>query len=183
MPGTESIERETRRVRIDWRKASLRTLIVIAASLAGTVPLGAQNYVHDSEPKLLSYDELVQLSLDQEPSPELAEKLRLITTTPFINNQAYFDGARPRPLEVAGLGPSLRVAFWNIERGLGLDYIQLFLRDKDAFMAKVEEERNKAQKSGKRIREVELQKIPQEIETLKAADVWILIVDEGCSGD
>jgi endonuclease/exonuclease/phosphatase family metal-dependent hydrolase len=174
MPGTDSIERETRRVRIDWRKASLRTLIVIAASLAGTVPLGAQNYVHDSEPKLLSYDELVQLSLDQEPSPELAEKLRVITTTPFINNRAYFDGARPRPLEVAGLGPSLRVAFWNIERGLGLDYIQLFLRDKDAFMAKVKEERNKAQKSGKRIREVELQKIPQEIETLKAADVWIL---------
>jgi endonuclease/exonuclease/phosphatase family metal-dependent hydrolase len=66
------------------------------------------------------------------------------------------------------------VAFWNIERGLELDDIQLLLRDKDAFMAKVEAERNKAKKNGKRIREVELEKIPEEIETLKAADVWIL---------
>jgi endonuclease/exonuclease/phosphatase family metal-dependent hydrolase len=161
-------------VRIDWRKAGVRILIVMAVSQARTVPLGAQNYVHDSEPKLFSYDELVQLSLDQKLSPGLAEKLRVITTTPFINNEAWFDGARPRPLEISGLGPSLRVAFWNIERGLQLDYIQLFLRDQDAFTAKVGEERDKAKKSGKRIRDVELQKISQEIETLRAADVWIL---------
>jgi hypothetical protein len=147
-------------------------LIVIAGSLAGAVLLRAQNYVRDSEPKLFSYDELVQLNSNRELSPELAEKLRVITTTPFINNEAYLAGARPRPLEVAGLGPSLRIAFWNIERGLELNYIQLLLRDKDAFIAKVVEERNKANKSGKRIRDVELEKIPQEIETLKAADVW-----------
>jgi endonuclease/exonuclease/phosphatase family metal-dependent hydrolase len=148
--------------------------MVMAVSSGGAVLLRAQNYARDSEPRLLSYDELVQLSLPQQLSPELAEKLRVITTTPFVNNEAYFDGARPRPLEVAGLGPSLRVAFWNIERGLELDYIQLFLRDKSAFMAKVEDERSKAKQSGKRIRDVELEKIPKEIESLKAADVWIL---------
>src|SRR6185437_12583115 len=161
-------------MRITRRKASVCVLIVTAVSLTQAVPLRAQNYVKDSEPKLFSYDELVQLSLAQPLSPELAEKLRVITTTPFINNSAYFDGARPRTLKEAGLGPSLRVAFWNIERGLELDDIQLLLRDKDAFMAKVEKERNKAKESGKRIREVELEKIPGEIETLKAADVWIL---------
>ena len=91
--------------------------------------------------KFLSYDELVQLSLDQEMSPELTEKLRVITTTPFINNEAYLSGVRAKPLEVPGLGPSLRVALWNIERGLELDYIELFLTNKDAFMAKIEEER------------------------------------------
>ena len=161
-------------MKIDWRKAGVHIVFVLAVSPAGPVFLRAQGYVHDSEPKLFSYDELVQLSLAQPLSPELAEKLRIITTTPFINNEAYFDGARPRVLEVAGLGPSLRVAFWNIERGLELDDIQLLLRDKDAFMAKVEEERNKAKESGKRIREVELENIPREIETLEAADVWIL---------
>jgi len=161
-------------MKIDWRNAGVYIVIVLAVSPAGPVFLKAQDYVHDSEPKLLSYDELVQLSLDQPLTPELAEKLRVITTTPFINNSAYFDGARPRALKEAGLGPSLRVAFWNIERGLELDDIQLLLRDKDAFMAKVEKERNKAKESGKRIREVELEKIPGEIETLKAADVWIL---------
>ena len=99
--------------------------------------------MQDSEPKLLSYDELVQLSLDQEISPELAEKRRLITTTSFINNEAYLNGGKPRPLEIPQLGPSLRVALWNIERGLELDYIELFLGNKEVFMAKVEEERKR----------------------------------------
>lgn len=130
--------------------------------------------MRDSEPKLLSYDELVQLSQNQELSPELAEQLHTLATTPFINNEAYFRGAKPRPLEVERIGPSLRVAFWNIERGLELDDIQLFLTDKDRFMAKVEEERKHAKEAGKRIRNVDLEKIPQDIEILKAADVWIL---------
>ena len=152
----------------------VRLLIALAAAWFVVSASRAQEYVRDAEPKLFSYDELVQLSLDQELSPELTEKLQLITTTPFINNEAYLNGARPRPLEVPQLGPSLRVAFWNIERGLELDYIELFLRDKDAFMAKVEEERNHAKENKKRVRAVELEKIPEEIEILKSADVWIL---------
>jgi endonuclease/exonuclease/phosphatase family metal-dependent hydrolase len=146
--------------------------ITLGSIAAAAVP--AQDYVRDSEPKLLSYDELVQLSLDQEMSPELAEKLRVITTTPFVDNEAYWSGARPRPLDVPRLGPSLRVAFWNIERGLELDYIELFLKDRDAFMAKVEVERKEAKEHKKRVRPVEIGKIPEEIETLKSADVWIL---------
>jgi endonuclease/exonuclease/phosphatase family metal-dependent hydrolase len=161
-------------MRIGGRNASACILTVTAISLGGTMLLGAQKYVRDSEPKLLSYDELVELSLDQKLSPELAEKLRVINTTPFVNNEAYFKGAKPRPLDVPELGPSLRVAFWNIERGLELDDIQLFLKDKNAFMAKVKGERNKAEKSGKRVRDVELEKLPQEIDILKAADVWVL---------
>ena len=148
-------------------------LVQMALLLAATV-LQAQEYVRDSEPQLFSYDELVQLSLDKPMSPELAEKLRVITSTPFVNNEAYLNGARPQPLEVPKLGTSLRVAFWNIERGLELDDIQLFLTDKNAFMAKVEKERNEAKEAGKKIRAVDLEKIPEEIETLKAADVWVL---------
>ena len=134
----------------------------------------AQDYVRDSEPKLLSYEELVQLSVNQELPRELSERLHVLTTTPFINNEAYYHGAKPRPLEVERIGPSLRVAFWNIERGLELDYIELFLKDKDRFMARVAEERKHAKQAGKRVRNVDLEKIPQDIETLKAADVWIL---------
>jgi endonuclease/exonuclease/phosphatase family metal-dependent hydrolase len=152
----------------------VRLLIVITVAWIGASASSAQEYVRDSGPKLFSYDELVQLSLDQEMSPELAEKLRQITTTPFVNNEAYLGGAKPRPLEIPQLGPSLRVAFWNIERGLELDYIELFLSNKDAFMAKVEEERKEAKENKKRVRGVELEKIPEEIETLKSADVWIL---------
>ena len=154
--------------------AVLYVFIAIAVGWLSASALPSDDYVRDSEPKLFSYDELIQLSLDQEMSPELTEKLRLVTTTPFINNEAYLNGARPQPLDVPKLGPSLRVAFWNIERGLELDYIELFLSDKDAFMAKVEEERKAAKANKKRVRTVDLEKIPEEIETLKSADVWIL---------
>ena len=149
-------------------------LIAIALISIVTSALSAQEYVRDSAPKLFSYDELLELSKDQAMSPELAEKLRLVTTTPFINNEAYLGGTRAKPLAVAILGPSLRVAFWNIERGLELDYIELFLTNKDAFMAKVEEERKEAKENKKRVRTVDLEKIPEEIEILKSADVWIL---------
>jgi endonuclease/exonuclease/phosphatase family metal-dependent hydrolase len=134
----------------------------------------ALSYVRDSEPKLFSYDELVQLSQDQPMSPELAEKLHIVTTTPFVNNEAFYAGSKPRPLDVKGLGPTLRVAYWNIERGFKLDDIQLFLTDKDRFMAKVEAERKKAKESGHKVRAVALGQIPREIEILQAADVWIL---------
>ena len=166
--------RSGRGIDIDMRLRKIFLLLTLIALLTAATSMRAQEYVRESGPQLFSYDELVQLSSDQEMNPQLAEKLRLITTTPFIDNEAYLSGERPKPLEVAKLGPSLRVAFWNIERGLELDYIQLFLTDKSAFMAKVEEERAKAKQGGKRVRAVDLEKIPEEIETLKAADVWIL---------
>lgn len=152
----------------------LKILVAAALCLAGPLALRAQDYTRDSEPKLFSYDELVQLGSNQKLSPELTKKLKVLTTTPFINNEAYFAGAKPRVLEIAGLGPSLRVAFWNIERGLELDYILLFIKDKKAFIAKVQQQRTEAKASGKKVRDVELDKVSQQIETLKAADVWIL---------
>jgi hypothetical protein len=155
-------------MRLTKRKASLYLRMLIAVSLTAGFVLQAQDqgYVRDSSPQLFSYDELVQLG-QKNLTPQLAEKLKVVTTTPFINNEAYYSGARPAALDVPGLGPALRVAFWNIERGLELDYIQLFLTDKDAFMAKVEAERKKAKESSKRVRNVDMEKIPQEIEILR----------------
>jgi endonuclease/exonuclease/phosphatase family metal-dependent hydrolase len=149
-------------------------LFLLVTILACTPFLRGQDYVRHSEPPLLSYDELVQLNHDQSLTADLADKLRVVTTTPFINNEAYYAGSRPRPLDVKGLGPTLRVAFWNIERGLDLEDIQLFLTDKDRFMAKVEAERKQAKEGKHTVRAVALEKIPQEIEALQAADVWIL---------
>lgn len=152
----------------------IRLLLGALSTLAGAASLPAQEYTRDSRPELFSYDELVQLGASTQTSPELAAKLHALTTTPFVNNEAYLSGSRPRPLEVKELGPTLRVAFWNIERGLELDYIQMFLTDRDHFMTVMAEQRKKAQESGKTIRKVDMEKIPEEIETLKAADVWIL---------
>jgi hypothetical protein len=90
-------------MRTAGRKASLCILIAMVGSLVGALLLRAQDYERDSEPKLFSYDELVQLSLDRQLSPELTEKLRVITTTPFINNEAWMvthsAGGSERPSE------------------------------------------------------------------------------------
>jgi endonuclease/exonuclease/phosphatase family metal-dependent hydrolase len=150
-------------------------VLVLAGTFVAAVSMKgqAQTYVKDTVPDLFTYDELLQLNRDP-ISATLAGKLKTVTTTPFVNNEAYLTGARPQPLTLPGLGPTLRVAFWNIERGLELDYIKLFLSDKDAFMDKVQQERQKANDKGTAIRKVDMDKIPEEIETLKAAEVWIL---------
>ena len=51
--------------------------IAVAGGLAGATTLRAQDYARDTEPKLFSYDELLRLNLDQELSPESAEKSAL----------------------------------------------------------------------------------------------------------
>jgi hypothetical protein len=57
--------------------------------------LAAQDYVRRSQPELFSYDELVQLGSGEEMGAELTEKLRTVTNTPFISNEAYFRGVKP----------------------------------------------------------------------------------------
>lgn len=157
--------------------SAILKLLGLLAGLTVTLQpalLEAQEYTKESGPELFTYEELVQLGSPDPMSPQLSEKLRVITTTPFINNEAYYGGAKPRPLDVPGLGPSLRVAFWNIERGLELDDILLFLKDKDAFVTEMTAERKKAKEEGKTVRKVDMEKIPHEVELLKAADIWIL---------
>jgi endonuclease/exonuclease/phosphatase family metal-dependent hydrolase len=161
-------------MRVGRMRTPFCPLTGVCLVLFAVTPLIAQEYTRDSRPELFTYDELVELGAKPEIKPELAEKLRVITTTPFVNNEAYLGGARPQPLQVQGIGPALRVAFWNIERGLELDDILLFLTDKDRSMAQMAAERQHAEESGHRVRKVNMESIPQEIETLKAADVWIL---------
>jgi hypothetical protein len=52
---------------------------VFPVLFAATSPL-EQDYTRDEKPALFSYDELVRLGSAQELSPELAEKLQMITT-------------------------------------------------------------------------------------------------------
>ncbi len=113
------------------------------AFLAGE--LAAEEYARYSAPEMFTYKELVALSEDKEFEPALAEKLKHITTIPFLSNEAYYRGARPRQLEIEGLGPSLRVVFWNIERGIRLDEIKLLFTNKEGFVEKAVESHQKAE--------------------------------------
>ena len=92
------------------------------------------DYVHFSKPDLLTFEELVDLEKNDPPSPALAEKLQQLVSTPFISNEAYFNGAKPKRPISPDLGPFLRVICWNIERGIHFDP-----RILDAFAARINE--------------------------------------------
>ena len=69
---------------------------------------------------MLTYQELVALGEQESVDPVLANKLNTLLTTPYINNEAYFAGTKPIRPDLKGLGPSLRLVEWNIERGVEL---------------------------------------------------------------
>jgi hypothetical protein len=124
-------------------------LLYMSTCLSSMNIFTAENHVRSSRPEFLFYDELVPLSLDKPLPPDLSAKLNAITNTPFINNEAYYGSARLRPLETTAPGPSLRVALWNIERGMQLDNLKVLIKDKDRFMAEGAREREKRIKKGK----------------------------------
>src|SRR5262245_65371627 len=77
-------------------------------------------------PPLLTYNELVELYENAEPAPPLANKLTRLLTTPFVNNSF---GLRP----AATRDGFVRVATWNIERGLEFDAVKAALTNDQRF--------------------------------------------------
>jgi len=145
---------------------SLISTFVICTSAFAQNDHGAE-YVRSSQPPLLSYQELVTLSEQEKIDPSLARKLDTLLTTPFVNNEAYFAGTRALRPALNGVGPSLRVVHWNIERGLELDDIKLLLTDKKGFLAKVHSE----VASGEDIKKPTDEEISAQIDVLQSADV------------
>lgn len=98
----------------------MRFLFVVTLALA---PLAvATDARGQTNPLLLSFDELAALSSTPNPQGVLADRVARLLTTPFVENAG--GSIRPhRPL-VNGLGPVLRVAYWNIERGRSFDAIR-----------------------------------------------------------
>jgi len=112
-------------------------LTLIWTSIASSQIAPQADYIRSSQPPLLNYQELVTLGVQETVDPALAAKLHTLLTTPFVNNEAYFNGVRPLRPDLKGMGPSLRLVEWNIERGIELDKIKLLLADKQAFISEV----------------------------------------------
>src|SRR5579871_1700862 len=81
-------------------------------------------------PDLLSFDALITLSKTAEPTGDLARRLDSLLNTPFLHEDP---SARPLRPNVPNLGPILRVAMWNIERGLNIDLIRSALSNPAQF--------------------------------------------------
>jgi endonuclease/exonuclease/phosphatase family metal-dependent hydrolase len=132
----------------------------------------AADYIHSSQPPLLNYQELVTLSQQETVDPALADKVHTLLVTPFVNNEAYFNGIKPLRPDLKDIGPSLRLVQWNIERGLELDEIKLAMTDKQAFLAKVHSQAaNDKEKDKEKVTNDE---IIGEIDALQSADVIVL---------
>ncbi|HEU4875867.1 MAG TPA: endonuclease/exonuclease/phosphatase family protein [Pyrinomonadaceae bacterium] len=103
-------------------KNARRLLLLITATFIFTTAQGQPG------PTLLTYNELVALYEQDPPSPELADKLTQLLTTPFVNNSAGKRAAR---------GDVLRVATWNIERGLEFDAVKAALTNDQRFFRRL----------------------------------------------
>ena len=118
--------------------------LALIASVAGRLaadPASKQEIIRYSAPEMFTYDELVEMS-HEELSEEMAARIETFMSTPFVSNEAYYNGVRPRGIEVQGLGKGLRLVAWNIERGIYLDDIKLLFTDKDEYLENVEEGRH-----------------------------------------
>ncbi len=55
--------------------------------------------------------------------PPLRDRLEELLKSPVMNNDAALSGVQPHHPTVRDIGQVLRVALWNIERGLEFDLI------------------------------------------------------------
>ena len=80
------------------------SLILILCSFASAQNGGGDPYTRTSQPAMLNYQELVALGEQETVDPALAAKLHTLLTTPFINNEAYFNGVKPLAARSQGDG-------------------------------------------------------------------------------
>jgi endonuclease/exonuclease/phosphatase family metal-dependent hydrolase len=150
--------------------------IVAAFSLLGfsAVHCGfaaQSDFVRFSKPELLTFDQLVDLEKNDPPSPALAEKLEHLGTTPFLSNEAYFNGAKPKRPSSPQLGPFLRAICWNIERGIQFDPIRIALSEPEKFDQVLAERKDP---KAKPLTPDQLKIVKQQLDILQPADLLIL---------
>jgi endonuclease/exonuclease/phosphatase family metal-dependent hydrolase len=148
--------------------ALVLTLIFCSGASAqdGTVA----DYTRTSQPAMLSYQELVALGEQETVDPALAAKLHTLLTTPFVNNEAYFNGVKPLRPDLKGMGPSLRLVEWNIERGIEFDKIKLAFTDTQGFISEVHSEAAGNTNAEKATDQV----LRAQLDVLQSADVLVL---------
>jgi endonuclease/exonuclease/phosphatase family metal-dependent hydrolase len=133
-------------------------------------PAGSVLYTRTSQPALMTYQELVTLGEQETINPALATKLHTLLTTPFVDNGAYFNGTKPLRPVIKGVGPSLRLVEWNIERGVEFDKIKLLLTNQNAFISAVHGEAG----SNTNAEKAKDQTLRAQMDILQSADVLVL---------
>jgi endonuclease/exonuclease/phosphatase family metal-dependent hydrolase len=159
---------------------SLWMALLVAAFAVSLVELGKTDepkLVRSSKPETLTFSELVQLSQQEKPEPSVAEKMEKLLHTPFVSNEAYLDGAKPKRPSSDALGPFIRSTFWNIERGIELDAIKVALTKPDQFDKVIADKKDP---EAKPLTAGELAAAKEQLNILQPTDLLILNeVDDG----
>jgi len=160
------------------RPWKLLFVFFLGCTWAGTLAhAGKEEYVHESKPELLNFDELIKLSQTEQPDSALATRMDQLLHTPFVNNEAYFAGVKPIRPSSESLGPFIRATMWNIERGVDLDGIRIALAEPENFEKVIAEKRDPESKP---LTAEELSVVKDQLEVLRPTDLLILNeVDDG----
>jgi endonuclease/exonuclease/phosphatase family metal-dependent hydrolase len=146
--------------------------ILLAAAVADE-----PKFIRLSKPQTLSFAELVELSQTEKPQESLAAKMDKLLHTPFVSNEAYLAGAKPIRPSSKALGPFIRAAFWNIERGIELDSIKIALTKPDQFDKIIADRKDP---EAKPLTGAEITLAKEQLAVLRRSDVLILNeVDDG----
>jgi hypothetical protein len=129
------------------------------------------DFVSFSKPDLLTFDELVELEKNETPSAALAGKLEHLLTTPFLSNEAYLNGAKPKRPSSQELGPFLRAVCWNIEGGIHFDPIRIALSEPEKFDQVLAEKKDP---KAKPLRPDQLKIVRRQLDILQPTDLLIL---------
>lgn len=116
---------------------------------------------------LFTYEELVELYERDSPSEQLQTKLQKLLITPFVNNEAFAGGARPLKPESLPLGRYLRIAQWNIERGIEYEAVESVFTDPARFLSLLDQAKYPPGS-------LKRKKVLEQAESLRQADVIVL---------
>ena len=89
--------------------------------------------VTKSSPELLTFDELSSLLKQHGEHTQAAKKASALFTSPFIDNTHFKKHGMPKPRSYEGLGPSLRVSTWNIEKSIQISNVAKVLSSEKTF--------------------------------------------------
>lgn len=108
--------------------------IVLAVSVSAAVAGAQTQWAAAQKAETLTFAELRDLADDAVPAGDLGNKLQRLLTTPVIDNSAAEAGGKPVRPEWPGLGPLLRTAMWNIERGQEFELVRMAFTDAEGLM-------------------------------------------------
>jgi endonuclease/exonuclease/phosphatase family metal-dependent hydrolase len=117
-------------------------------------------------PEFFTHEELIELYDQPVPSAKTQKKLETLLTTPFVFNN-FVPGSSPRLSSSESLGAYLRVALWNIERGLQFEGIVAALTDQKKFAELLDTDKFPEGSDERKL-------VLDQLEALRNADVIIL---------